>query len=120
MIQQMPKEAGMYKQIETDFNCGFGNLVHLTVFRSSGLLMATTDMMSWRHSITGISPEPGSAEGEKGEKWGQKGKISAKKSEPIFSPFPPHCRAWSQAKLASINKMNSPAVSLPLTLDIEK
>ena len=89
MIQQMQKESGMYKQIETDFNCGFGNLVHLTVFRSSVLLMATIDMMFWRHSITGISPEPGSAEGGKGKKWGQKGKISAKEASQFFPPFSP-------------------------------
>ena len=32
----------------------------------------------------------------------------------------PHCGAWSQAKLASIYKMNSAEVKLPLKIDIEK
>ena len=32
MTQQIQKKAGMYKQIKTDFNYGFGKLVDLTVF----------------------------------------------------------------------------------------
>ena len=32
----------------------------------------------------------------------------------------PHCGTWSQAKLALINKMTSPTVTLPLKIDIEK
>ena len=32
----------------------------------------------------------------------------------------PHDGAWSQAKLASINKMTSPTVTLPPKIDIEK
>ena len=35
MTQQIQKDAGMYKQIEKDFNCGFAKLVDLTVFQSS-------------------------------------------------------------------------------------
>ena len=31
----------------------------------------------------------------------------------------PHCGTWSQAKLASINKMTFPTVTLPLKIDIE-
>ena len=37
----------------------------------------------------------------------------------FFLPFP-HGGAWSQTKLASINKMTSPTVTLPLKKDIEK
>ena len=31
MTQEMQKEEGMYKQIETDVDCGFGKLVDLFV-----------------------------------------------------------------------------------------
>ena len=48
MTQQIQKEAGMNEQIKKDFNCGFRDLVHLTVFQSSVLLIATIDMMFWR------------------------------------------------------------------------
>ena len=37
----------------------------------------------------------------------------------LFALFP-QCGAWSQAKLASIYKMNFPAMTLPLKIDIEK
>ena len=50
MTQEIQKEAGMYKQIETDFNCGFGKLVHLTVFQCSFFLFLTIDKMFWRRS----------------------------------------------------------------------
>ena len=33
------------KKIETDYNCGFGNLVSLTVFQSSFLLFVKLDIM---------------------------------------------------------------------------
>ena len=84
--------------------------------------------------------------GEKGKKQGQIGKISTKeasrgvtwggvKAGATFSPpqtasrlssladfflLFSHCGAWSQAKLASINKMTSPKVTLLLKIDIEK
>ena len=84
--------------------------------------------------------------GEKGKNRGQIGKISAKearravawgggKAGATFSPpqttsrlasladfflLFPHCGACSQAKLESINKMKSSAVTLPLKIDIEK
>ena len=45
MTQQIQKKAGMNKQIKKDFNCGFRDLVHLTVFQSAVLLIATIDMM---------------------------------------------------------------------------
>ena len=32
----------------------------------------------------------------------------------------PHCGAWFQTKPVSIYKMNPPAVTLPLKIDIEK
>ena len=32
MTQQIQKKTGMYKQIERNFNYGFGKLVDLTVF----------------------------------------------------------------------------------------
>ena len=48
MTQQIHKKAGMNEQIKKDFNCGFRDLVHLTVFQSSVLLIATIDMMFWR------------------------------------------------------------------------
>ena len=98
------------------------------------------------HSVTVISPGPGSAVGEKGKKRGQIGKISAKEASRVVTwgrgkgsaaLFPPqttsrlaplanffllfpHGGALSQAKLASINKMTSPTVTLPLKIDIEK
>ena len=50
MTQEIQKEAGLYKQIETDFNCGFGKLVHLTVFQCSFFLFLTIDKMFWRRS----------------------------------------------------------------------
>ena len=45
MTQERQKEAEMYKQIETDFNYGFGKPVHLTVFRRSFFLFVTIDKM---------------------------------------------------------------------------
>ena len=39
----------MYKQIGTDFNCGFGKLAVLTVFQSSFFWFVEIDMMCWRH-----------------------------------------------------------------------
>ena len=33
MTQQILKKAGMYKQIKTDFNYGFGKLVDLMFFK---------------------------------------------------------------------------------------
>ena len=48
MTQQIKKEAGMDKQIKKDFNCGFRNLIHLTIFQSSVLLIATIEVMFWR------------------------------------------------------------------------
>ena len=99
-----------------------------------------------RNSVTVISPGPGSAVGEKGNKTGSNRKNIGEGSEPrgdlgggkagatfsspqtasrlasladFFLLFP-HCGAWSQAKLASINKMTSPTVIPPLKIDIEK
>ena len=45
MTQQLQKEAGMDKQIKKDFNCVFENLIHLIMFQSSVLLIATIDVM---------------------------------------------------------------------------
>ena len=84
--------------------------------------------------------------GEKGKKRGQIGEISAKEASQRVTwgggkagatLSPPQtasqlalladffllfslCGAWSQAKLASINKMTSPTVTLPFKIDIEK
>ena len=82
------------KKIETDFNCGFGKLVDLTVFQCSFLLFVINDdVLETRscdfviqryflkyHSVTVISPGPGSAVGEKGKNRGQIGKMSAKEA----------------------------------------
>ena len=51
--------------------------------------MATIDMMFWKHRVTVISPGSGSAVGEKGKKWGQKEKISAKEASQFFPRFFP-------------------------------
>ena len=53
--------------------------------------------------MTLSSLEPGSAEGEKGKKRGQTGKLSASEARQIvsnadFCSFFPQCRAWSQAR----------------------
>ena len=53
--------------------------------------------------MTLSSLEPGSAEGEKGKKWGQIGKLSTSEvrrmvSNADFCSFFPQCEAWSQAR----------------------
>ena len=60
---------------------------------------------------------------KRAERWSGEGERAA----PPFSFFAhrffllfPHCGAGSQAKLASIYKINSAEVTLPLKIDIEK
>ena len=47
MTRKIQKVGGMNKEIKKYFNRGLGDLVHLTGFQSSVLLIATIDMMFW-------------------------------------------------------------------------